>query len=84
MVAGTAILVIDAEEFTLQAGDCCGFKAGNGRAHQLLNRSASPVTYLEIGNRASNDEAVYPHDDLKIGTAPDGRRIALHKDGTPY
>ena len=84
VVAGTATLIIDAEEFTLQAGDTCGFKAGNGKAHQLVNRSASPVTYLEMGNRAPNDEVVYPNDDLKIATAPDGRRIAAHKDGTPY
>ncbi len=84
IVSGTAVLIIDSEEFTLHAGDCCGFRAGTGKAHQLVNRSDSPVTYLEIGNRAPDDQVRYPNDDLMIATAPDGRRIAAHKDGTPY
>lgn len=83
IVAGTAVLVIEEEEFVLKAGDCCGFKAG-GKAHQLLNRSAGPVTYIEIGNRAPADQVEYPKDDLKLCTAPDGSRFAAHKDGTPY
>jgi uncharacterized cupin superfamily protein len=84
IVSGTAVLILETAEFTMQAGDCCGFKAGTGKAHQLVNRSAGPVTYLEIGNRAPDDQVEYPNDDLKIGMAPDGRRFAAHKDGTPY
>jgi uncharacterized cupin superfamily protein len=84
IVSGTAVLSVDTTEFTVQAGDCCGFKAGTGKAHQLVNRSASPVTYLEMGNRAANEAVDYPNDDLKIVTAPDGRRSWAHKDGTPY
>jgi uncharacterized cupin superfamily protein len=84
IVSGTAVLILDTAEFTLQAGDCCGFKAGTGKAHQLVNRSAGLVTYFEIGNRAPDDQVEYPNDDLKLATAPDGRRIAVHKDGTPY
>jgi uncharacterized cupin superfamily protein len=78
------VLVIDSEEFVLKPGDCCGFKAGNGKAHHLLNRGDGPVIYLEIGNRAPGDEVEYPKDDLMIGTAADGRRFAAHKDGSPY
>ena len=59
-------------------------KAGTGKAHQLLNRSDQVVTYLEMGNRAPGEEVDYPNEDLKIGTAPDGRRFWAHKDGTPY
>ena len=84
IVSGTVILILDTAEFTLQAGDCCGFKAGCGKAHQLVNRSDGIVTYLEVGNRAPDDQVEYPNDDLKLATAPDGRRFALHKDGTPY
>jgi uncharacterized cupin superfamily protein len=84
IISGTAVLILDTTEFTLQAGDCCGFKAGSGKAHQLVNRSDDVVTFLEIGNRAADDEVEYPNDDLKLATAPDGRRFALHKDGTPY
>jgi uncharacterized cupin superfamily protein len=84
IISGTPVLIIDTAEFALKPGDCCGFKAGSGKAHQLVNRSDSPVTYLEMGNRAPNEEVDYPNDDLKFGTAPDGRRIWAHKDGTPY
>ncbi len=84
ILSGTAVLIIDTTEFTMNAGDCCGFKAGTGKAHQLVNRSDDLVTYLEIGNRAPDDAVEYPHNDLKIATTSDGRRIAAHKDGTPY
>jgi uncharacterized cupin superfamily protein len=84
IVSGTAVLVLDTAEFTMQAGDCCGFKAGTGKAHQLVNRSNGLVTFLEIGNRTPDDAVEYPNDDLKLGMAPDGRRVALHKDGRPY
>lgn len=84
VLAGTPVLIIDGKEFGLQPGDCCGFKAGTGKAHHLVNRSSGLVTYLEIGNRAPGDQVEYPNEDLKIGTAPDGRRFAAHKDGTPY
>ncbi len=84
IISGSAVLVIDSEEFSLKPGDCCGFPGGTGKAHQLLNRSDLPVTYLEIGDRAPGDEVEYPNDDLRVGTAADGRRIAVHKDGTPY
>ena len=84
IVAGTAVLILDTAEFTMQAGDCCGFKAGTGKAHQLVNRSSGLVTFLEIGNRAADDAVEYPSVDLKLGTAPDGRRVALHRDGRPY
>lgn len=84
IVAGTAVLLIDTTEFTLEAGDCCGFKAGTGRAHQLVNRTDGPVTYLEVGNRVANESVDYPNADLKFGTGADGQRIWAHKDGTPY
>ncbi len=84
IISGSPVLIIDSEEFALKAGDCCGFPGGTGKAHQLLNRSDAPVTYLEIGDRTPGDEVDYPNDDLKVGAAADGRPIAVHKDGTPY
>jgi uncharacterized cupin superfamily protein len=83
-VSGSAVLVIDGHEFPLTAGDCCGFKAGTGKAHHLVNRSNTLFTYLEVGTRTQGDQVDYPNDDLMIATAPDGRRFAAHKDGTPY
>jgi uncharacterized cupin superfamily protein len=49
-----------------------------------VNRSNAVVTFREVGNRTPDDAVEYPNDDLKLGTGPDGRRVALHKDGRPY
>ena len=35
---GSPTLVLGEEEFVLQPGECYGFKAGTGIAHQLINR----------------------------------------------
>jgi len=83
VVSGTPTLVLDDREYLLQAGDCCGFKAGSGVGHQLVNQSTHPVLYLEIGDRTAGDYAEYPKDDLKFTQAGDAW-ILTHKDGTPY
>jgi uncharacterized cupin superfamily protein len=84
IVSGTPTLVLDDKEYLLHAGDCCGFKAGNGVAHQLVNKTDSPVLYLEVGDRTAGDSAEYPRDDLKLTPAPSGGWTVSHKDGTPY
>lgn len=83
VVKGTPILVLGEEEFALKPGDCVGFKAGDGVAHQLVNRSGKPVIYLEAGDRTEGDEASYPHDDLKARLTKGAWQLA-HKDGRPY
>jgi uncharacterized cupin superfamily protein len=77
-------LVLGEQEFSLSAGDCYGFKAGTGIAHQLVNRSPETVTYLEMGDRTAGDEVEYPNDDLHATQATDGAWILTHKDGRPY
>lgn len=84
IIAGHPTLVIDDREFALQPGDCCGFSAGTGQAHHLVNRSQGLVTYLEMGNRHAEDQVDYPHHDLAIVATPDGRKVFAHKNGTPY
>jgi uncharacterized cupin superfamily protein len=84
IVAGTPILVLDDREYPLRAGDCCGFKAGSGVGHQLVNRSKAPVLYLEVGDRSPDDYAAYPNDDLKFTQIDGGAWILTHKDGSPY
>jgi uncharacterized cupin superfamily protein len=83
VVEGTPTLVTNEGRRTLAAGDCVGFRAGNGNAHHLLNESDAQVLYLEIGDRGAGDEVAYPDDDLQVAEL-DGRRRYLHKDGTPY
>lgn len=82
VLEGTPTLVLGQEEFVLQPGDCYGFKAGTGLAHQLINRTEAGVTYLEIGDRTEGDEVEYPNDDLKATQLPNGEWAVTRKDGS--
>lgn len=84
ILEGECIARLGDTEYRLGAGDCFGFPAGSGLAHQLVNRSDAIVSYLEIGDRTPNDGVVYPHDDLAFAQAPDGTSVLVHKDGRPY
>jgi uncharacterized cupin superfamily protein len=84
ILQGSPTLLLGDEEFVLNAGDCYGFKAGTGVAHQLINRSDQIVRYIEIGDRPVGDEVDYPHADLKARQGCQGEWIVTHKDGSPY
>ena len=62
---------------------CAGFPA-QGLAHHLINRTASDVLYLEIGDRSPGDSASYPNDDLEAVLDSAGAWQFLHKGGKPY
>jgi uncharacterized cupin superfamily protein len=83
ILEGFPTLVTDAGETALAPGWCAGFPAG-GAAHHLVNRSASEVVYLEVGDRTPGDVVSYPDDDLQGVYGADGRYAFLHKDGRPY
>ena len=83
VLEGTPTLVTDAGETALGPGMCAGFPAGSGDAHHLVNRSASEVVYLEIGDRTRGDAVDYPDDDLMVRPDAEGRPRYLRKDGTP-
>src|SRR5271169_4516419 len=51
VVEGEVVLVTDAGEEILRAGDCAGFKAGIKDGHHLQNRSQRDAVLLEIGSR---------------------------------
>ena len=84
VLQGCATLLSDRGEIDLLAGMCAGFKAGSGDAHQLINRSADDVLYMEVGDRSAGDSVVYPDDDIQASTDATGARRFVHKDGTPY
>jgi uncharacterized cupin superfamily protein len=84
VLAGQPTVLLGAEEHLLEPGDCFGFSAGSGLPHQLVNRTESLVSYLEVGDRSPSDHCVYTHDDLAFGNAPDGSVIMVRKDGTPW
>ena len=82
VVDGEVVLVTDAGEETLRAGDSAGFKAGVPDGHHLQNRSNRDALVLEIGSRhPEEEEVIYPGIDLKL---PRGVRAFTHSDGTPY
>lgn len=83
VLAGELVLVTDAGELQLAAGQCAGFPAGAENAHQLVNRSGKDAVYLEISNRDARDAATYPDVDLRWN-APDAPDAFTHKDGRPY
>lgn len=82
VLEGEVVLVTNAGEEVLRAGDCAGFKAGEPDGHHLQNRADAEAVLLEIGARNPERDAVdYPDIDLTIRA---GTRSFLHKDGTPY
>src|SRR5215218_9068982 len=60
ILEGHPTLVTDAGDTPLAPGMCAGFKAGTANGHQLVNRSAADVVYLEVGDRTPGDGATYP------------------------
>jgi uncharacterized cupin superfamily protein len=82
VLEGEVVLVTDAGEEVLHAGDCAGFRAGDADGHHLQNRSDRDAVVLEIGaRRPAEDEAFYPDIDLHALKARAGY---AHRDGTPY
>lgn len=83
ILEGEPTLVRETEEIQLKPGMCAGFTP-NGEAHQLVNRTSSPVFYLEIGDRTEGDAVTYPADDLVAVSLANNQWQFTHKDGQPY
>lgn len=83
VIEGTPSLVTEEGDILLEPGMCAGFASG-GSAHQIVNRSASDVVYIEVGDRTPGDEGIYPRDDLKADLGPDGKWVFTHKNGEKY
>jgi uncharacterized cupin superfamily protein len=66
VLAGEVVLVTEAGEEILRAGDCAGFKAGMPDGHHLQNRSGAEAVLLEVGARRPETDVVeYPDADLR-------------------
>jgi uncharacterized cupin superfamily protein len=79
---GEVVLVTDAGEEVLRAGDCAGFKCGEPDGHCLQNRSQAKALMLEVGSRRDGEDACdYPDIDLRRFA---GAQTYAHKDGTAY
>jgi uncharacterized cupin superfamily protein len=86
VLEGELVLVTDAGEEILRAGDCAGFKAGERNGHCLQNRSSTEAKILTIGSRNVDDHGEYPDIDMKFTSDRySGKGGAyVHKDDTPY
>lgn len=83
VLEGEITLIDDSGETLLTPGMAAGFPAGEANGHHLVNKSAKPATYLEIGTRAESEDATYPDIDLRAEKRGSTFRF-FHKDGTPY
>jgi uncharacterized cupin superfamily protein len=83
VLEGEVTLVTDAGEELLGPGMAAGFPAGNADGHHLINRSESPVLFLEVGTRAATEQAQYSDIDM-IARKEGGRFVFMRKNGEPY
>jgi uncharacterized cupin superfamily protein len=83
VLEGEVVLLEDAGETTLKAGDAAAWKAGVANGHCLINRSNRDARIIEIGTRAAEELAHYPEIDLKVVRDEKGTRYT-RKDGTPF
>jgi uncharacterized cupin superfamily protein len=85
VLSGEVVLVTDAGEEALQAGDCAGFRAGEQNGHCLQNRSTGVVELLVVGSRNDKDHGEYPDIDMVFTAGRyTGGGAYRHKDGAPY
>jgi uncharacterized cupin superfamily protein len=80
VVSGEVVLVSDAGETILRAGDCAAFAKNQPNGHHLINKSEGIAVLLEVGTRSENDECTYSDIDMRVSE----REGYTHKDGTPY
>jgi uncharacterized cupin superfamily protein len=81
VLEGEVVLITDAGEETLRAGDCAAFPKNAANGHCIVNKSARMAVCLEAGSRSGDDTCIYPDIDMKVGNR-DG--VFSHMDGTPY
>ena len=84
VISGQLTLVTDAGEQLLTQGMAVGFPAGDSNGHHLINKSEETASYLEIGDRNSQDEAFYPDIDLLYKVNAEGEHVFTNRDGVAY
>lgn len=82
VIRGEVVLITEAGEETLRAGDAAGFKAGIPDGHHLQNRSPSEALIMEVGTRLPGDGCTYSDIDMMI--SDDSPVGYTRKDGSPY
>ena len=80
IVAGEAVLIEDAGETLLRAGDCAAFPKGVDDGHHLVNRAETPCVFVAVG-KASATDCHYPDIDMHLDAASG---TFTRKDGSAY
>lgn len=78
MLEGEAVLVEDAGETQLRAGDVAAFPKGTGDGHHLRNESDAVCRFLVVGGGTNTGGG---YSDIDMLFTPEGRYT--RKDGTP-
>ncbi len=85
VLGGEVVLVTDAGEETLRAGDAAGFKAGDQDGHCLQNRSTEPAQLLVVGSRHDDDHGEYSDIDMQfLPGRYSGKGGYRRKDGSSF
>ena len=80
ILAGEAVLIDDAGEQVMRAGDCASFPKGERNGHQLQNRGDLDCVFIAVGaGDKAKDSGEYPDIDMVFGPGGYAR-----KDGTLY
>ena len=90
VVSGQATVEDDGEH-VLHPGDAACWPAGVPIAHQVVNRSQTPCSYLIVGTRVTHDVCHYPESGRVLHTegedwrieARDGKVLAAGKTKSP-
>jgi uncharacterized cupin superfamily protein len=80
---GECILVQDAGETVMRAGDCAAFPAGSTDGHHFINRSGTVARFLVIGSKAPREVATYSDVDLRV-EIEGGKARFTYKDGSDW
>ena len=81
VLEGEAVLVEDAGETLLRAGDCAAFAKDVPDGHRLVNRSTGDCVFLAVDSRIGEGDCHYPDVDLVWNNAAGHY---THKDGSAY
>ena len=84
VISGHLTLITDEGAQELTPDMVAGFPAGDSNGHHLINKSEQTATYLEIGDRNSQDEVFYPDIDLLYKVNAEGKHEFSNRDGVAY
>jgi uncharacterized cupin superfamily protein len=79
MLSGEATVIEDDGPHLLEPGDAACWPAGEANAHQVLNRSGAPCSFLIFGTRMARDVVHYPEAG-RVLRDEDGRWRLLRAD----